>query len=58
MRISDLTDEDLFERGKSPRSLCVGSVPNAKLGASQLASWKSQCLRARDGEKSHWMGLG
>jgi hypothetical protein len=58
MRISDLTDEDLFERGKAPRSLCVGSVPDDKLGASQLASCKSQGLRARDGEKSHLIGHG
>ena len=56
MRISDLTDEDLFENGKASRSLCTGSKSDADLGASQLASCKSQGLRARDGNKSHKLG--
>ena len=56
MRISDLTDEDLFENGKASRALCVSSKPDADLGASQLASCKSQGLRARDGNKSHKLG--
>ena len=51
-------DHPIVERGKAPRSLCVGSVPDDKLGASQLASCKSQGLRARDGEKSHLIGHG
>lgn len=44
------------ERGKASRALCVGSTPDEDLGASQLASCKSQGLRARDGEKSHLIG--
>jgi hypothetical protein len=67
MRLSELNQSNcqycghehpIVERGKAPRSLCVGSVPDDKLGASQLASCKSQGLRARDGEKSHLIGHG
>ena len=48
----------LSEEGKASRSLCASSKPDAELGASQLASCKSQGLRARDGEKSHLIGHG
>lgn len=48
----------LDESGKAARSLCTGSKPDSELGASQLASCKSQGLRARDGKKSHLMGKG
>lgn len=41
---------------KAPRALCKSSTPDEDLGASQLASCKSQGLRARDGEKSHKLG--
>jgi len=51
-------DQELDERGKAPRALCVGTKPDSELGASQLASCKSQGLRARDGEKSHLVGSG
>jgi len=47
---------DLDERGKASRKLCIGSKPDTELGASQLASCKSQGLRARDGNKSHKLG--
>lgn len=43
----------LNEEGKASRALCVSGRPDSDLGASQLASCKSQGLRARDGEKSH-----
>jgi hypothetical protein len=46
----------LDESGKASRSLCTSSKPDSELGASQLASCKSQGLRARDGEKSHKIG--
>ena len=51
-------DEDwaLDERGKASRALCTSSKPDEKLGASMLASCKSQGLRARDGKKSHLIG--
>lgn len=48
----------LAEEGKASRALCSSSKPDAELGASQLASCKSQGLRARDGEKSHLIGHG
>lgn len=51
-----MEEEVVTERGKAPRSLCIGSKPDDELGASQLASCKSQGLRARDGEKSHKLG--
>jgi hypothetical protein len=47
---------ELSENGKASRTLCVSSKPDADLGASQLASCKSQGLRARDGNKSHKLG--
>jgi hypothetical protein len=43
----------LDERGKASVKLCKSSRPDKDLGASNLASCKSQGLRARDGEKSH-----
>lgn len=41
---------------KASRALCVSSKPDEDLGASNLASCKSQGLRARDGKKSHKLG--
>ena len=41
---------------KTTRALCLSTKPDSELGASQLASCKSQGLRARDGKKSHLMG--
>jgi len=58
MKLTDITDDPLFERGKAPRSLCISRIPDDKLGASQLSSCKSQGLRARDGDKSHLIGHG
>jgi len=46
----------LAEEGKASRALCKSSKPDDELGASQLASCKSQGLRARDGNKSHKLG--
>ena len=48
--------EWLAEEGKASRALCQGGKPDSELGASQLASCKSQGLRARDGDKSHLIG--
>ena len=45
----DITDEG----GPANRSLCLSKKSNSQLGASQLASCKSQGLRAREGDKSH-----
>jgi hypothetical protein len=41
---------------KASRALCTSSTPDEDLGASNLASCKSQGLRARDGNKSHKLG--
>ena len=50
--------DELAEEGKASRALCTGGKPDHELGASQLASCKSQGLRARDGEKSHLITAG
>jgi hypothetical protein len=41
---------------KASRALCTSTKSNKELGASNLASCKSQGLRAREGNKSHKMG--
>jgi RNAse (barnase) inhibitor barstar len=56
-RFGDNVTEDAdIEEAKASRALCLGSKPDAEIGASQLASCKSQGLRARDGKKSHKIG--
>jgi len=49
------SDEEVSEEPAS-RDLCLSGKPDAALGASQLASCKSQGYRARDGKKSHKIG--
>jgi hypothetical protein len=46
----------LEENGRASVALCNSSKPNSELGASNLASCKSQGLRAREGKKSHKLG--
>jgi hypothetical protein len=60
MKVNDfLTNEELDQLDeKASRKLCLSSAPNQDLGASNLASCKSQGLRARDGDKSHLIGHG
>jgi len=41
---------------KASRKLCASQKSDSELGASNLASCKSQGLRARDGNKSHLVG--
>jgi len=41
---------------KASRKLCVSQKSDSELGSSNLASCKSQGLRARDGKKSHLVG--
>ena len=50
MKVSEIITE------KASRALCISTKPNSDLGASNLASCKSQGLRAREGDKSHKMG--
>lgn len=51
-------EQELDERGKASRRLCLSKKPDSDLGASALSSCKSQGFRARDGEKSHKIGRG
>lgn len=57
MRIEELliTEQDLAD-WQASKELCKSSKPNSKLGASALASCKSQGLRTRSGKKSHKVG--
>jgi hypothetical protein len=57
MRIDEvITSEDDLEEWKASKELCRSSRPNSKLGASALASCRSQGLRTRSGNKSHKVG--
>lgn len=51
----EVEDTDL-EEWKASKELCTSSKPDSALGASALASCKSQGYRARDGKKSHKIG--
>ena len=50
-----ISDSEVTEEPAS-RSLCTSGKPDSALGASQLASCKSQGYRSRDGGKSHKVG--
>jgi len=52
--ILESIDADLDE--KASRKLCASTRSDSELGSSNLASCKSQGLRARDGKKSHLVG--
>jgi hypothetical protein len=58
MRILEIVNESdsVILDEKSSRKLCKSSTPNSKLGASNLASCKSQGWRTRSGNKSHKIG--
>ena len=49
------SDQSIDEEPAS-RALCTSGKPDSALGASQLASCKSQGYRSRDGGKSHKVG--
>jgi|TARA_Y100000385_G_C13071389_1_gene629230 hypothetical protein len=54
MRVDEvITSEDDIEEWQASKELCRSSRPNSKLGASALASCRSQGLRTRSGNKSH-----
>ena len=55
MKIKDIMPE-ITDEEKASRALCKSSTPDHKLGASQLASCKSQGLRARTGGKKVRVG--
>lgn len=48
--------EAIVDETPASRKLCKSGKPDAALGASQLASCKSQGYRSRDGAKSHKVG--
>jgi hypothetical protein len=60
MKINDfITEAELTALDeKASRKLCLSTKSNKDLGASNLASCKSQGLRAREGNKSHKLGKG
>lgn len=60
MLINEFVTQEEMDRleEKASRALCLSTKSNKELGASNLASCKSQGLRAREGNKSHKMGKG
>jgi hypothetical protein len=58
MKILDITNEtdSAVVDERASRKLCKSSKPSAQLGASNLASCKSQGFRSRSGKKSHKVG--
>jgi hypothetical protein len=49
-------DDETVAEEPASRELCTSGKPDSALGASQLASCKSQGYRSRDGGKSHKVG--
>ena len=59
MKIFELNtelDNEINNEWQASKKLCRSSRPNDSLGASALASCKSQGLRNREGKKSHKIG--
>ena len=59
MKIVELNtelDNEIELEWQASKKLCRSSRPNDALGASALASCKSQGLRKREGKKSHKVG--
>jgi hypothetical protein len=57
MRVDEVfTSEEDLEDWAASRSLCTSSKPDSAIGASALASCKSQGYRRRSGNKSHKLG--
>jgi hypothetical protein len=50
------SDDEQVDEEPASRALCTSGKPDSALGASQLASCKSQGYRSRDGGKSHKVG--
>jgi len=46
----------IYEEGPASKALCKSKKPDHALGASQLASCKSQGYRKRSGKKSYKIG--
>ena len=57
MRIDEvLTQEDDIDEWEASKKLCTSTKSNSAIGASALASCKSQGYRRREGQKSHLVG--
>lgn len=56
MKLHEISEIDVDVEEKASASLCKSSKPNSALGASNLASCKSQGYRRREGKKSHKIG--
>jgi hypothetical protein len=56
MRIFEVIQEKPLDEEPASRALCTSGKPDSALGASQLASCKSQGYRSREGGKSHKVG--
>jgi hypothetical protein len=60
MKISEIVTESVRElavdEAPASRALCTSGKPDSALGASNLASCKSQGYRSREGAKSHKVG--
>jgi hypothetical protein len=52
----DLDEDTDLDEEPASRGLCTSGKPDSALGASQLASCKSQGYRSREGGKSHKVG--
>lgn len=58
MKVSELIEgreQDVLD-WQASTTLCKSSKPDSAIGASALASCKSQGLRRREGKKSHKVG--
>jgi hypothetical protein len=54
MKIEELLErEEDLEDWRASKSLCLSDKPDSAIGASALASCKSQGYRPREGNKSH-----
>lgn len=51
-------ETELDERGPASKKLCLSSVTDDKLGASQLSSCKSQGFRTRHSKRTYYLGKG
>jgi len=57
MLVDELLENELdIEEWRASKQLCTSGKPDSAIGASALASCKSQGYRRRDGNKSHKLG--
>ena len=56
VELNDKLNDEIETEWQASKKLRRSSRPNDALGASALASCKSQGLRSRDGKKSHKIG--